>query len=446
MKRNLFFVTASVLALSATAAMADSNTVVLNQADTSHHATIEQFNSGNNVGSYSGWSGFDQNNNGGLVGGNQLTVTQAGYNNSVGRDAKGYQYGAGNSAVISQAGNGSDVELQQKGENNGSVPAGWDWTNDPGIFNKITQDSTSTGSKVSVVQDGSNNVFSIKQGNTSNSTSVTQTGAWGLAYVRQGIGVAEQDKATANWLPTGGNSNVATISQASSGVNYAVAVQGGGNSNSLSIGQTGALHGANAWQIGSTNTFSSIQTGTGNTAGLSGGIYGADDPIKQIGNSNSYVSTQSGSYNTANGSQTGDLNYVTNVQTGSHGAIAGTQNGYYNSVDSVQSGSYNTLKYAQTNVSGSSWNQIVNSQTGAGTVLAANLADIKQDGYGLYSNGVQSGGDGNSATVSQVGTYHISYYTQTGSSNVLGVTQTGSGNHSNVHQVGTGNSASVIQH
>lgn len=443
MKRNLFFVTASVLVLSATAAMADSNVVVLNQADATQKAVVDQEGSSNSVGTYNGWSGFDQNNNGGLAGGNSLTVTQTGNGNSVGRDVKGYQSGEGNSAVILQAGTSSDVELQQKGTTNGSSATGW--TNDPGVYNKITQDSTSNGSKVSVFQDGKNNAFSIKQGNTNNSASVSQGGESGMAYVRQGVGVAETDAATGASLPLNGNSNVATISQVSAGLNYAVAVQGGGDSNNLSISQTGNLHGANAWQIGSANTFSSIQAGTGNTAGLNGGIYGSDDPIKQVGNSNSYVSNQSGSYNTANGSQVGDVNYLYNSQSGNNGAISGSQTGKFNYLNSTQAGSYNSLKYSQANASGSAWNYVYNTQTGAGTSGSVNVADIKQDGYGLYSSGTQSGADGNSAKVEQAGTWHVSYYTQSGSANTIQVAQTGSGNYSNVNQAGSGNNANITQ-
>uniref|UniRef100_E6VF86 Curlin associated repeat protein n=1 Tax=Rhodopseudomonas palustris (strain DX-1) TaxID=652103 RepID=E6VF86_RHOPX len=444
MRRNLFFATVSVLTLTASAALADSNVVILNQYDASQHATIEQFNSGNSVGTYNGWSGFEQNN-GGLAGNNVLTVSQTGTGNSVGRDTKGIQSGAGNSADIAQAGVSSDVELQQFGTNNGSVPAGWNWTNDSGVFNKIVQDSSSVGSKVSVVQNGENNVFSIKQGNTSNNTSVTQTGKWAMAYVRQGLGAAETDGATSVQMPFGGNYNVATISQNSAGLNYAVAVQGGGDSNSLGIYQNGDLLGANAWQEGAGNVFSSNQSGVGNTIGITGGIYGSDTPIKQKGNGNSYVSNQSGSNNTANGTQTGDVNVVFNNQGGTNNSIAGSQTNNNNNVNNSQFGSYSKLTYTQTN-SGGATNYIVNIQNGAGTVGSQNTAVVEQSGFGLYSSGQQSGGDGNSASVTQDGSLHASYYVQSGATNTIAVAQTGAGNYSNLNQTGTGNYATIKQH
>lgn len=444
MKRNLFFVTASVLALSASAAMADGNVVVLNQYDASQHATIEQFNSGNSVGAYNGWSGFDQNN-GGLAGNNGLTILQTGTGNSVGRDTKGVQSGTGNSADITQAGASSDVELQQFGTSNGAVPTGWNWTNDSGVFNKIVQDSSSASSKVSVVQNGENNVFSIKQGNTSNNTSVTQTGKWAMAYVRQGLGAAETDGATGVQIPFGGNSNSATISQNSAGLNYAVAVQGGGDSNSLGIYQNGDLLGANAWQEGAGNFFNSNQSGTGNTIGITGGIYGSDTPIKQKGNGNSYTSNQSGANNTANGTQTGNVNFVLNNQGGNNNSISGSQVNNNNNVNNSQFGSYSTLTYTQTNGGGGS-NYIVNIQNGAGTVGSQNTAVVDQSGNSLISSGQQYGGDGNFAKVTQGGSLHASYYVQNGATNTIVVAQTGASNYSNLNQSGTGNNANIKQH
>ncbi|AVT75198.1 curlin [Rhodopseudomonas palustris] len=443
MKRNLFFVTASLLALSTSAAFADGNVVVLNQYDVSQHATIEQFNSGNSVGAYNGWSGFDQNN-GGLAGSNVLSVSQTGTGNSVGRDTKGVQSGTGNSADIKQAGVSSDVELQQFGTSNGAVPTGWDWTNDSGVFNKIVQDSSSVSSKVSVVQNGENNVFSIKQGSISNNTSVTQTGKWAMAYVRQGLGAAETDGATSAQMPFGGNYNGVTISQNSAGLNYAVAVQGGGDSNSLGIYQNGDLLGANAWQEGAGNVFSSNQSGVGNTVGITGGIYGSDTPIKQKGNGNSYTSNQSGTNNTANGTQTGNVNFVLNNQGGANNSISGSQTNNNNNVTSSQFGSYSTLAYTQTN-SGGGANYIVNIQNGAGTVGSRNTAVVNQSGFGQYSSGQQYGGDGNSANVTQSGSLQASYYVQNGAANTIVVAQTGVGNYSSLNQNGSGNNANITQ-
>ncbi|OPF91640.1 curlin [Rhodopseudomonas palustris] len=442
MKRNLFFVTASVLVLSSSAAFAaDSNTVYLNQTGNDQQANITQSGNGNSVGAFNGNSGFLQEN-GTLSGANLLTVKQSGNSNSVGRDIQGKQSGAGNSAAIFQEGTGSDVELQQTGTSNGAVPSGWNWTNDPGVFNKITQDSSSNGSKVSVIQDGKNNVFSIKQGNTGNSTSVNQIGEWGMAYVRQGIGAAETDASTGNALPTGGNYNVASITQNSAGLNYAVAVQGGGNSNSLSISQSGNLQGANAWQNGNANVFSSIQTNVGNVVGLTGGIYGTDSPITQTGDNNTYINTQTGSSNSANGSQTGNFNQVFNTQSGGSETVRGTQVGTYNYVSNSQAGSSNLLDYKQTNTVSTAFNQIVNDQS---TTAVSNTAYVVQDGNGLYSKGLQTGGSYNSANVSQTGQFSASYYTQDGSSNSIIVAQVGNYNVSNVSQIGAGNHANIQQ-
>jgi hypothetical protein len=443
MKRNLLFATASVLVLTASAAFAaDSNTVYLNQSGDNQKADVSQSGNGNTVGSFNGNTGFDQDN-GGLAGANILKVTQSGDGNSVGRDIKGRQSGAANSAEISQAGKNSDVELQQTGTSNGAVPAGWNWTNDPGVFNKITQDSSANGSKVSVIQNGQTNVFSIKQGNAGNVTSVGQTGQWGMAYVRQGIGSAETDAATGKQLPTGGNNNSASITQDSAGLNYAVAVQGGGNSNSLSIGQSGNLQGANAWQNGNGNLFSSTQTNLGNVVGVTGSIYGTDSPVTQTGDNNTYINTQTGTYNSANGTQTGNVNQVFNTQTGNGEKLLGTQEGTYNYVSNIQAGAGNSLTYSQkNNTVKTSFNLIINDQS---ATAVSNTAYVVQDGNGLYSKGSQTGGTSNSADVNQVGQYSASYYTQSGSSNGIIVAQVGNYNLSNVNQVGTGNHANIQQ-
>jgi hypothetical protein len=117
MKTHLLLSTAVVALLGASSAFAGSNTVYLNQIDSSQNASITQSGSSNTVG-YS-WRNFVQQN-GGLSGHNALVINQSGNNNWVARDAQGYQSGTSNTANISQAGYGSDVELQQSGTENGN--------------------------------------------------------------------------------------------------------------------------------------------------------------------------------------------------------------------------------------------------------------------------------------------------------------------------------------
>lgn len=289
MRTHLLLSTAVVALLGASSAFADSNTVYLNQPDSSQDATITQSGSGNNVGS--GGNYFLQQNGSG-TGDNQLTITQTGNNNWVSRDGAGFQSGTTNTANISQAGFNSDVELQQNGTNNGKPNVGW--TNSPN-YDTIVQDSSSNGSKAGVYQTGNNNAFDIVQGGNSNNTSVTQNGTGGLAFTRQAVGNWAQD-VTGRWYPVNGSNNNIAINQTSASINYAVAVQGNGDGNGLAITQSGDWLGANIWQIGSGNYASSVQSGNNNVIGLADTNSSVDTPFVQQGNSNKLINSQTGSY------------------------------------------------------------------------------------------------------------------------------------------------------
>jgi hypothetical protein len=447
--KKILLVSASALSLAAaSSAFADSNKVYLDQTGVDETATVTQSNNGNTVGT--ALDPFAQGN-GVHAGssGNSLTITQTGNDNSVSKDSPGFQQGAGNTANISQAGYQSDVELQQTGTGNGTPAAGWGWTNDPSVYNGISQDYSASGSKITLTQNGSYNVFDLGQGGADNKTFVTQDGdSVGFAFVRQAVAVLTPPIDDSGLIfPMYGSDNTASVSQTGGPANYAVAVQGAGNGNNLTINQNGDYLGANIWQIGNGNYAASYQTGNHNVIGVSSTILvvpATDTPFVQTGSHNGLAAFQGGSDNLLNGYQYGSDNQILSGQygTGSSAVIHQDNSsswGSDNTVVNVQ-GSNSQLVATQTNSDG----YIYNNQDGYA------LATITQNGYHDSSTGNQFGGPSsglqNTATVSQGGSYDVAFYSQSGSSNTVGVTQTGGHDVSSTLQTGSGNSATVTQH
>jgi hypothetical protein len=351
MKTHLLLSTAVVALLGASSAFAGSNTVYLNQLDSSQNASITQSGSSNTVG-YS-WRNFVQQN-GGLSGHNALVINQSGNNNWVARDAQGYQSGTSNTANISQAGYGSDVELQQSGTENGN---GYIAYNNGGAYNSVFQDASSNSSKASVVQSGYRNGFDIVQGGYGNNTSLTQNNNGGVAYIRQGTAGSYYDQSSNRGTPTGGNNNAITVNQTTDYANYVVAIQGNGDSNTATLTQQGDGLRVNSWQQGSSNAVSSTQVGYYSTA-----------VFNQFGTLNSATSNQ-GNYASANIYQNGYGNQSIGSQYGGAGS------NYLNVATVSQSGDNNTANYAQNGYSNTvsvtqtgNWNNSVTSQTGTGHV------------------------------------------------------------------------------
>lgn len=336
MKRNLFFVTASVLALSASAAMADGNTVNLYQYDATQTATINQDGSYNAVGN---GGNFAQ----GAGASNNLEVNQtasATYNT-----VNGYQYGDVNTAELTQSGYNSNIVLQQNGTNNGRLSADARARTDT-----IVQNGTSYQSNVTLTQNGSNNGFDIAQG-------------------------GYQNNATANQQ---GDTNKVTIKQALAyDSNYGYAY------NRINSQQTGSYAKADITQAGSSNAIDSYQYGNGgtasqtltaNTTGGGNSIYnnqtGSDiaAELTQVGYSNYITNFQSGATQSVTVSQLGNGNGVYGQQYGDHNKVTidqgkGEVKGYSNYANYYQSGSQLTLALTQT---GSS-NQSYTNQQGTGS-------------------------------------------------------------------------------
>ena len=371
--QRLLLTTVSVIALGlgATAAMAGGSSSYDSQEGTNQTANIDQ-SAGTNDSVGTVGNPFDQNNGGGS-GGNTITITQTGSYNSFGKTANSFQSGTGNRANIVQNGYNSDVELQQTGTNNGpndilNTHGYWSNDNDGGL---IAQDSTANNSKVSVVQNGSNNAFNIGQGGYGNTTTATQVGD-NLLWIRQGTNSPDV------WyspLALSSSENNSTITVSQSGgyvdadhnyVNYAALSQGGGNANQMTVTQVGNANSVDFNQNGSNNVFTSSQSGFGNfVGGESGWPLAESAPFSQSGSGNQYINNQVGNYANANGSQLGNNNYVSNYQSGNYNAISGTQNGNNNQVYSWQTGNYDTLSYSQV----ASNNYISNSQSGSNNTV-----------------------------------------------------------------------------
>jgi len=441
--KKILLISASTLSLAvASSAWADSNTVYLDQTGTDQGATITQSGTDNTVGTSGHNNAFVQGNDTSGTGGNVLSVTQTGNNNSV---MPGFQQGTDNTANISQAGQYSDVTLQQAGSNNGQ-PASPAWNNDS-VYNSIVQDTTAYSSTISLTQNGNSNVFDLAQGGTGNKMTVTQdVNDNGYVFVRQSVdpSVPAAD-AYGHYYPLGGDDNTVWVSQSGTNVNYAVAIQGGGDSNKLAINQNGSLLAANIWQNGSDNIANSWQTGNNNAIGMAGtNAYANDNPFVQTGNYNLLNSWQSGaSNNELNGAQFGTGNAIWSAQYGDGSTALINQDtssnyGNYNKVLNFQ-GNNAQLVASQTNSDG----YIYNNQDGY------SLATITQSGYGDKSVGSQFGGTSglqNTATVSQSGSYDVAFYSQNGSNNSVTVIQDGNHNMSSTTQSGTGNTATVTQH
>jgi hypothetical protein len=404
--RKLLLTSTSIVAVAfASQAFAGGSSSYTSQGGTGQVANIDQ--SGGNydrVGSAS--SPFVQDNYGGAVGQNNLIVLQAGSYNALGYNYQGYQLGDQNTAEITQQGNSSAVDLRQVGSQNGRVGS-VNWSNSSSA-DVIVQDSSSYASLVDLTQSGANNMFDIGQGGSYNRTTVNQSGdRTNQAYVRQN-------------LAYGGNYNSIDITQVTQSqstptfdVNYAVAVQGGGDGNGISISQNGNSLGANVMQSGSSNVFASVQTGVNNMIGLTTG-FGADTPLMQTGNSNRVDNLQGGANNTANGSQNGTSNYISNIQIGTGADASITQAGTSNYTYNVQSGANAKLLVNQ--------NGTLN--TTHSTQDGLQYAEVKQTGDGNLSTGVQSGVGLNNAYVTQGGWGgNVANYSQNGSGNITTIKQ-----------------------
>lgn len=154
--QKLLLATASVIALGfgATAAMAGGSTVYDSQDGNGQSAYIDQ--SGGTADSVGKIGNPFIQNNGAGSGGNSITITQAGIDNTFGRTQAAYQSGTSNRANILQNGTNSDVELQQSGSNNGpnniqNAHGFWSNDEDGGL---IQQDSTANFSSVALSQSG----------------------------------------------------------------------------------------------------------------------------------------------------------------------------------------------------------------------------------------------------------------------------------------------------
>jgi hypothetical protein len=355
--KGLLLATASVVALGfgATAAMAGGSSVYDSQDGTGQNAFIDQ-SSGTNDSVGGLGNPFIQNNGAG-TGGNSISITQVGSNNSFGKNMSSFQSGTDNRANVLQNGTNSDVELQQTGSNNGAnnvyeVHGYWYNDNDGGL---IEQDSTTNHSSVSLSQNGNNNAFNIGQGGTGNSVSATQTGD-NLLWIRQGTN--SPDNWDSSELAVTGPATNSTITVSQNGGyfdntgnydNYAALSQGGGNRNQMTVTQFGNANSIDVNQSGSNNTLTSYQSGFGNFLGGEQGWPVPDGgvPIVQSGSNNYVYNYQLGTSNMVFGSQIGNNNQVSSTQNGNYDTLYYTQTSSNNTISNTQGGSSNTVTIHQ---------------------------------------------------------------------------------------------------
>lgn len=271
MKRNLFFVTASVLALSATAAMADSNVVYLDQGDNAQQATIKQEGSSNKVGN-DNWFRQSPSATGDV--GNELTVNQTStsYNDTV----NGSQTGSHNIAKLTQTGSNSNIGLVQKGADNlstidqggngnwvGAYQLGPDAEKPTGSSNKlVVQQAVSSYP----LYGNSNNKIDSYQYNSSNDASFTQFGSYNeIRSIQYG-----NQKATISQIgyynrtdgsQSGAGTNTVDVKQGQDGYDY-------GTNSYANYTQIGSGLTLNLTQTGNANVSYTKQVGVGSTANI----------------------------------------------------------------------------------------------------------------------------------------------------------------------------------
>ena len=297
MKRNLFFVTASVLALTASAAMAGDNTVYLDQYTETQKADIKQEGAGSSVGGSVLADHFYQSG----AGHNDLTVRQTATSKK--DTVNGHQTGDTNKAFLTQSGEYSDIVLKQDGTKNGASNAELLVTK-----NTITQNGTSSHSDATFTQNGSYNLFDITQGGAYNVIAASQNGASNTIKIEQAL---YKDGSY-------GNAHNETISK-----------------------QNNASNSGDYTQIGSYNKIDSTQYGNATAA------------IYQIGKNNQTLGAQSAGVNNVNISQGvnnvayGTNNYAYYNQSGTNLALSVIQMGNHNSSNTNQSGNGSSATIVQ---------------------------------------------------------------------------------------------------
>ncbi|WP_188517830.1 beta strand repeat-containing protein [Alsobacter metallidurans] len=430
MSRKYLLVTTSLAAsLLATAAMADNNTVYLNQTADSQSATISQSGNGNAVGANG--QAFGQ----GGGSGNTLTVNQTNTGNSIGVATSGYQSGNNNLANAYQDGVGSRIEIKQSGSNNGQhgTTTGWDWTNSSD-YARLAQDSSANGSVIELTQNGNGNAFDVGQGGASNGVSVTQTGTLGQTFVRQNVGQAGFH-----------NSSVVVNQDTSNSINYVNVNAQIGNNLLINIAQSGGLQGAGVDQYGTGSSFVSNQSGLGNLIGYTGPnlLLGTDHVVTQYGDGNQIFNYQSGNYNVANGGQNGNSLFLSNTQGGSGNSLQFNQTYSNNRAYNAQYGTNGSVSVTQTGGDGNMFNSVQHGNALGASVTAYQNGTINQIMTTQYDGA-------NTALLSQTGYNNSITGTQNNSAfglaNVANVTQSNSNNVANYNQNGSGNLATITQH
>ncbi|HET9903037.1 MAG TPA: hypothetical protein VFQ27_04970, partial [Xanthobacteraceae bacterium] len=266
--KKLFLASASLLALSASGALAAGSSSYVNQEGDTQQATIDQTAATNGEVGTSG-NPFDQKGSGNII-----SITQSGSGNKfsaeavpstigsftvpppVGGFSDWQQNGTGNVVTVLQSGTEGHAGLYQEGDNNSGT---------------ISQGAGSTDAIAAVANIGNGNAFSVGQ--------------------------------------DGGDDNIAAIGQV-------------GDSNVASVSQTGNDNIAGIGQIADFSNANVTQNGDGNLV-LFGQFVGGSAP-----NSNLLNSTQTGNNNRLWGYQSGDNNVIGNTQTGgAHALIIQTNTG-----------------------------------------------------------------------------------------------------------------------
>ncbi len=318
--KKLLTTTAILLSLSAHQALADSNSIYIEQAGTvNNQAEFIQYGSGNVAGTEE--APILQ------VGSNSFARIYQGINESspsTGATAVLEQHGDSDYAYITQVGGISEGQIgQEQIEGNG------------GNFAEVYQ--LSNLNYASVFQLGNGNETYVQQVNNGDL-------GYEAAYLYQG------GNDNSNYVWQYGTGDTATINQYNSG-NRGLILQGSFDTsssfNSATINQTGYNgyvyllqegqgHSASISDAGTNNYATSFQYGTLNSlVATQGGI------------SNSLVNNQEGSGNEAMVTQVGEEGSVYLNQTGSDGAISVTQGGFANTMTVNQSGTGGGISITQ---------------------------------------------------------------------------------------------------
>lgn len=451
MKIRIALASATALALTMGAALADGNQSTVNQLGDANSALVTQnLGSGNETWLRQGYMHGGTTLRGSY--GASATISQDGDGNRAGSAATPvFQWGTGNTLTIWQRGNDNSAGLTAHGvvqdNSNGFTTRGRALA----TINQYTSGNVLGRAHQTNAEPGdsglTSNVLTLNQGAATDAASNASGNAVSAIFqVKYSGGTFNQISVEQDGSASSGNNRIGTGFVGLTAHNHGIRQYG--NSNEIAVDQIGSSNRirlvAQAGQDGSSS--GSWSTGNGNIANiLQTGLDNVIDTALQFGSFNDVDIWQAGVENAASSLQQGSDNHARIAQGGDDNTATSTQVGSFNVVNISQSGDGNTVT---SNVSGNSNGGGL--LAGAAGLLIGDLGlesgDIMQEGAGNSASLTISVSDGNQFAFYQLGSGNtITGHVSGTGNNSAGVVQTGDGNNANFTQNGSGNIAAISQ-